>query len=162
MKVITKKIRLLVILTLLFFMGCVTPSQRSSTLPPPTRICVHDSAYFDTEFSYPCSERQKAKTAGVICECMATSAQVLIETNRVIGPTSARDLLETAVREPGQTIKIIYDTLKDNLGKSAAQAYIEDIANMSVDVADRNITDRITYPNQKYRNCIANFDYPVD
>ena len=161
MNATTKTIKSLVLFIALMMVGCATQEPRYITKYVDKEVCIQDSAYFSAKFSYPCEERQKAKTAGVICECMATSARILIDTNRDIGPTSSRVLLETAVKKPGQAIVYLYETLYDTLGERAAKAYIKDIANMSVYIAERNITDRITYPNQKYQNCITTFKYPL-
>ena len=161
MKATAKKTKTLVIFFVLMLVGCTTLEPRYITKYVDKEICIKDSAYFSAKFSYPCEERQKAERAGAICECMATSARILIDTNREIGPTSSRALLETAVREPEQGIVVLYDTLYDTLGETAAKAYIKDIANMSIYIAERNITDRITYPNQKYLNCITTMNYVV-
>lgn len=160
MKAAISLIKKLVILSILMSVGCATPETRVVTRDVHHKVCIQDSAYYGSEFSYPCAERQKAQTVGAICECMATSASILIETNRLIGPTSARALLDNAVRgKQGQAIQVIYDTLHSALGKTAAEAYIKDIAKMSVYIADRNITDRVTFPNQKYKSCVSNFNY---
>ena len=165
MKTTGEKTKTLVILSILLVVGCVgmEPTTVTQYQYVPQKVCVQESSYYNADFSYPCEDRKSAKTAGLICEGMAGTAGILIEENRRIGPTSARALLASALSgRQGQGIKDFYDALYATLGKSAAQVYIEDIANMSVYISDRNITDRITYPNQKYRTCIAAFDYAVN
>lgn len=142
--------------------GCTQPVYRepatTSESSQPERICFERSRVVDMEFSYPCEERQKAREMALVCDILATSALELVRTNRRIGPTSPKDLFLTAGMGDKETIEVLYE----NLGEKPAKAYLTMIADMSVNVANRNITDLIAYPEKEFSDCLSLSGYKAE
>lgn len=139
--------------------GCnATTHQPPRTVYEAPRLCYRDSETFNLSFAFPCEEKETARAAGVVCDFMGASARALIELNRQIGPTTPENLLGTAL----PVIKELVITVYDVLGKDAAKVYLQDIKSMGYYIAQRNITDLITYPEQKCRNCLKEFNYVVN
>jgi hypothetical protein len=139
--------------------GCKTTTyQPPRTVYQPARICYRDSKAFNLSFEFPCEQNDMARIAVSVCDIMGASAYTLIECNRRIGPTTPQNLLYTALPEIEKTTKVFYDVL----GENVAKAYINEIADMGYYIAQRNITDLVTYPKQKCKSCLEGFDYVVN
>jgi hypothetical protein len=109
-------------------------------------------------FSHYCEERKRAEIAAATCDLMASTTYILIETNRRIGPTTPKHLFNAASKENYPAMEILYKVL----GKNITRAYLEDIADMSTYIADRNITDLITLPKKEFKVCLGGFGYRVE
>ena len=148
-----KIVAMLFILSVFLLASCADNSFIGKTVYVPK--CYEKSNVFDLEFSFPCGERDRAQLASAVCDLMGSSALSLIDTNRRIGPTTAKDLFVTSGIENMPTIKIVYKAL----GPEGAKAYIKDIWDMSVYISERNITDRTLYPRQRFNTCLGGFNY---
>ena len=135
--------------------GYATAAQAQDSNYVSQNVCYEESEVFDLWFLYLCEESQKAQVASAVCDLMAASAYMLIETNRRIGPTTPENLFAAAGIESLPAIRVLYRVL----GEDAAKAYINDIADMSIDIANRNITDLVTYPRQEFDACLEQFGY---
>ena len=146
----------LFILSVFLLTSCADTSVTRETVYVPVPECYEKSNVFDDiEFSFPCEERERAQLASAVCDLMGSSALSLIDTNRRIGPTTAKDLFITSGIENMPTIKIVYN----ELGEEVAKAYIKDIWYMSVYISERNITDRTVYPRQRFNSCLDELGY---
>ena len=70
------KISSIFIFLVLLIVGCAAqePIYVTKYEYKEKKVCYHRSDYFGAEFVYPCEEREKARTAGVICDVIAASA----------------------------------------------------------------------------------------
>lgn len=153
-----KIVAMLFILSVFLLVSCADTSVTRDTVYVPVPECYEKSNVFDLEFSFPCGERERAQLASAVCDLMGSSALSLIDTNRRIGPTTAKDLFVTSGIENMPTIKIVYKAL----GEEGAKAYIKDIWDMSVYISERNLTDRTLYPKQKFNRCLGEFKYRAE
>jgi hypothetical protein len=133
--------------------GCASPPPSSETV----YVCYQRSERQNQEFAYPCADRQRARAASMTCDLMAASAYDMVQTNRRIGPTTPKELLITAGVEGMSALT----AMRQQLGEDVFEAYVQYMASMSIEIADRNITDLIAYPKQQFTNCLREFNYSV-
>lgn len=161
-KRVIRMVEALLISAILVVGGCNQPAHRTSGTvyppPEPVRICYRDSETFNLTFAFPCEDQEMARIAAVVCDFMGASARSLIAYNRQIGPTTPERLIGAALPDIRESARVMYEVM----GRDAAEAYLREIVSMGYNIAQRNITDLITYPEQKCRNCLREFKYVVN
>jgi hypothetical protein len=135
--------------------GCVAdpPQAEQQTV----YVCYERGHFQNTEFAYACSDRERARTASEVCDFMAASAHAMVETNRRVGPTTPEHLLTAAGIERMDA----FVAIRRALGEGAFKTYLEYLASMSIEIANRNITDLVVYPQQQLAGCLKEFNYAV-
>jgi len=139
--------------------GCPPANQNVRTISVRSEpVCVRDSELFGFEITFPCTEKNRARDACLVCDFMGESAKTLVKVNRSIGPTTPNRLYNEAIQVIRPTLKIIYETV----GPDVAKAYLIYIQEMSNEIAQRNVTDLVAYPRKEFRRCMKTYDFNVN
>jgi hypothetical protein len=135
------------------------PLQGCLLAPAPEQVyvCYQTSNFRNKEFAYGCEQRDTARVAGAVCSVIGVSADSIIQANRRVGPTTPTRLF----LEAGVDTLVTKTMFQEYLGDRAADAYLEYIVSMSSEIAQRNITDLITYPEQQFSECLKQFNYAL-
>jgi hypothetical protein len=143
----------LILITALMVGGCSGTVQAQDSVYVSQNVCYRESEAVDSGFAYYCDDEQVAQVASAVCDLMAGSAKLLIETYRRIRPTTAENLFRAVSIESLPAAKILYD----RLGKDVAEAYLLDIADMSIDIVHYDITDPVAYSKTEFSTCLNEF-----
>jgi hypothetical protein len=143
-----------VLLGLLVLVGC-PQEQVPITQPQRGPICQLESHTIVRGFSYDCANRDAAKQAHLVCELMVNAALELVYFNGEAGPTTGENLYVLARIEDLPALKV----LEDEYGQDTSRESLRSIREMAEYVAQRNITDRTTYPFQVYDSCVKSLGF---